>query len=239
MVSRPGGPDKIRVLTYNVRDLKDDVDAVVRVISAVAPDVACLQEVPRRFFGGHRVGALADACHMLWSGGAQPTGGTAVLTSLRVDQRVSGSGRLPVQGALTRRRGWAAAVVGVPGGPSVTVASVHLSLLPEERRAHARAVVSALRAFGPAPYVVAGDLNEPPDGPAWGEFGDLVGDAAPNGAPTYPARSPRQRIDAVLVSAGVEVESVRVPGADDGVDPVDLALASDHLPVVADLRVVS
>jgi endonuclease/exonuclease/phosphatase family metal-dependent hydrolase len=120
----------------------------------------------------------------------------------------------------------------------VTVASVHLSLLPEERRAHARAVVSALRGLGPAPYVVAGDLNEPPDGPAWGEFGELVGDAAPTGAPTFPARSPRQRIDAVLVSAGVEIEAVRVPGPDDQVDPVDLALASDHLPVVADLLVV-
>src|SRR4051794_39433061 len=106
MASRPAGPDRIRVLTYNVRDLKDDVDALVRVISAVAPDVACLQEVPRRLFGGHRVGALADACRMLWSGGAQPTGGTAVLTSLRIDQRTSGAGRLPVRGLLTRRRGW-------------------------------------------------------------------------------------------------------------------------------------
>jgi len=237
VVSRPGGLDRIRVLTYNVRDLKDDVDALVRVITAVAPDVACLQEVPRRLFGGHRVGALADACHLLWSGGAQPTGGTAVLTSLRIDQRVSGAGRLPVGGLLTRRRGWAAAVVGVPGGPSVTVASVHLSLLPEERRAHARAVVSALRAFGPAPYVVAGDLNEPPEGPAWDAFGELVGDSAESGVPTFPARSPRQRIDAVLVSEGFEVEAVRVPGQDDGVDPVDLALATDHLPVVTDLRV--
>jgi endonuclease/exonuclease/phosphatase family metal-dependent hydrolase len=230
-------------VTYNVRDLKDDVDAVERVIRAVEPDIACLQEVPRWFFGGHRVGALADATRMLWSGGGESTGGTAVLTSLRVDQRASGAGRLPVGGWLTRRRGYAASVVGVPGGPSVTVASVHLSLDPAERRRHARLVLAALKSFGPAPYVVAGDLNEGPDGPVWVEFAELVRDAVDagvgdgGGLATFPARSPRQRIDAVLVSDGVVVESLRVPGPDDGVDPVDLALGSDHLPVVADLRV--
>lgn len=237
------GPDQLRVLTYNLHDLKDDVDAVARVVRALEPDVACLQEVPRWFLGGHRVGALADAVQMLWSGGAESTGGTAVLTSLRIDQRASGAGRLPVVGWLTRRRGYATAVVGVPGGPSVTVASVHLSLDPDERRRHARVVLGALRSFGPAPYVVAGDLNEGPDGPAWAEFADLVrdpvvaGEAGGAAAATFPARSPRHRIDAVLVSAGVVVESFRVPGPDDGVDAVDLALASDHLPVVADLRV--
>lgn len=236
MTLRPSGPDHLRLVTYNVRDLKDDVDALVRVLRALAPDVVCLQEVPRHPFAGHRVGALADAAQLLWSGGAGPTGGTAVFTSLRLDQRVSAAGRLPVDGLLTRRRGWAAAVVGVPGGPSLTVGSVHLSLRAEERTRHARLVVDALRAAGPAPYVVAGDLNEPPTGAAWAELGALVQDVANPGDPTYPARSPRQRIDAVLVSAGVEVEALRVPGSPDGVDPVDLTLASDHLPVLADLR---
>jgi endonuclease/exonuclease/phosphatase family metal-dependent hydrolase len=235
------GSEQLRVLTYNVRDLKDDLAAVVRVVRALDQDVACLQEVPRWFLGGHRVGALADAARMLWSGGAESTGGTAVFTSLRIDQRMSGAGRLPVSGWLTRRRGYAAAVVGVPGGPPVTVASVHLSLDPEERRRHARLVLDALRSFGPAPYVVAGDLNEAPHGPAWEALGELVGDpvgvGAGTAAATFPARSPRQRIDAVLVSSGLLVESVRVPGPEEGVDPVDLAVASDHLPVVADVRV--
>jgi endonuclease/exonuclease/phosphatase family metal-dependent hydrolase len=239
-VSEPlSGPDRIRVLTYNVRDLKDDLDALARVVRAIAPDVACLQEVPRHPFAGHRVGALADACGLLWSGGGAKTGGTAVFTSLRIQQRASGSGPLPVSGRLTRRRGYAAGVVGVTGGPSVTVASVHLSLDPGERVRHARLVGDRLRALGPAPYVVAGDLNEPPGGPAWVSFGaDLVDSAGVGGGqPTFPARSPGQRIDAVLVSEGLVVESIRVPGAADGVDLVDLVQASDHLPVVADLRV--
>lgn len=243
MSQSTAGPDRVRVLTYNVRDLKDDVDALVRIVRAVAPDVLCLQEVPRYPFAGHRVGAFADACGLLWSGGAERTGGTAVLTALRIDQRASGAGQLPVSGRLTRRRGYAAGVVGVPGGPSVTVASVHLSLVAGERVLHARLVSDQLQRLGSAPYVIAGDLNEPPGGPAWSAFGTAFRDAggaasvAAAGEPTFPARSPRDRIDAVLVSDGVLVESVRVPGVADGVDPVDLVQASDHLPVVADLRI--
>jgi endonuclease/exonuclease/phosphatase family metal-dependent hydrolase len=234
------GPDRVRVLTYNVHDLTDDLDALARVVRAVDPDVACLQEVPRRPLTGHRVGALADACGLLWSGGAERAGGTAIFTSLRVDQRASSAGRLPVSGLLTRRRGYAAGVVGVPGGPSITVVSVHLSLVAEERVQHAHLVRDALGELGPAPYIVAGDLNEPPDGAAWAAFGPLLQDAvgsSADGEPTFPARTRQHRIDGVLVSDGLVVESVRVPGAPEGVDPADLLLASDHLPVVADLRI--
>lgn len=251
------GADRLRVLTYNLRDLKDDVAALTRVVRAAAPDVACLQEVPRHAFAGHRVGALADACGLLWSGGGVRSGGTAVLTSLRVDQRSAYAARLPVSGRLARTRGFASAVVAVPGGPAVTVASVHLGLAAAERLRHAALVLEEVQKVGAAPYVVAGDLNEPPDGPAWKALGPLVRDAVDvwvagaagaggvggvggdRGSATFPARAPRQRIDAVLVSDGVVVESVRVAGAADGVDTADLAAASDHLPVIADLWVVS
>jgi endonuclease/exonuclease/phosphatase family metal-dependent hydrolase len=213
------GPGRLRVLTYNLRDLKDDGSAVARVIRAVRPDVACLQEVPRHPFSGHRIGRLADSCQLLWSGGASSaSGGAVILTSIRVDQRAAQSGRLPVGGTFTRSRGYAAAVVALPGGRSVTVASVHLILQPQERERHARILLDRLRAFGPAPYVVAGDLNEPPGGPAWRVLGVAVRDAA------------------VLVSPGLVVHSVRVVGPDDGVAAADLRAASDHLPVIADLE---
>ncbi len=237
-------PRLVRVVTYNLRDLKDDVAAVARVLRALRADVACLQEVPRHPFAGHRIGALADECGMVWSGGGVRSGGTAVLTSLRVDQRSAHAARLPVRGRLSRSRGYAAAVVAVPGGPVVTVASLHLGLVADERLRHARMVLDQIQELGPAPYVVAGDLNEAPGGPAWLALGAVVTDALATGdgagteQPTYPARGPRRRIDAVLVSKGVAVQSVRVAGSDDGVLPGDLGRASDHLPVVADLRIV-
>jgi endonuclease/exonuclease/phosphatase family metal-dependent hydrolase len=230
----------LRVLTYNLHDLKDDDDAIARVIRAVRPDVACLQAMPRHPFSGHRIGALADACRLVWPGGGSSSGGTAVLTSMRVDERVAQSERLPVSGAFTRRRGYAAAVIAVPGGPTLTVASVHLSLEPDERVRHARAVLRQVQSLGPAPYVIAGDLGEAPGGPAWAAFATALSDPAGRVEPaqqsTYPARWPHRRIDAVLVSPGVTVRSVRVAGPDDGVDPGDLVAASNHLPVIADLE---
>lgn len=241
--ARAPSRDQIRVLSYNLRDLKDDQAAIVRVIRAISPDVACLQEVPRHPFAGHRVGTLADACGLVWSGGGVRSGGTAVLTSLRVDQRSAHAARLPVRGRFTRTRGYASAVVAVPGGPEVTVASVHLSLDADERRRHAATVLAQLQDRFAAPYVVAGDLNEPPGSPAWQVLGDLLRDAVPLSAtagadqPTYPARSARRRIDAVFVSPDVVVESVRIAGPGDGVDPADLSRATDHLPLVADLRI--
>jgi endonuclease/exonuclease/phosphatase family metal-dependent hydrolase len=83
---------------------------------------------------------------------------------------------------------------------------------------------------------VAGDLNEPPGGPAWLALGDALTDPGGSVAATYPAHSPRQRIDGVLVSQEVVVRAVRVPGPEDGVDRADLLAASDHQPVLADLE---
>jgi endonuclease/exonuclease/phosphatase family metal-dependent hydrolase len=211
---------RLRVLTYNLHDFKDDGAAVARVIRAVHPDVACLQDVPQHPFSGHRIGQLADDCKLLWSGGSSSaSGGSVILTSMRIDQRAAQSRRLPVSGTFTRRRGYAATVVALPGGPAVTVASVHLRRRQEERERYAHLLLDQIRAFGPAPYVVAGDLHEPPGGPAW----RVVGPARPDAS--------------VLVSPGLIVHSARVVGPDDGVAAADLLAASDHLPVVADLEI--
>ena len=40
----------LRVATYNTRDFLDDHRLAARIVRAVAPDILCLQEVPRRLF---------------------------------------------------------------------------------------------------------------------------------------------------------------------------------------------
>ncbi|GMA89106.1 hypothetical protein GCM10025868_43560 [Angustibacter aerolatus] len=141
--------------------------------------------------------------------------------------------RLPVRGPFTRTRGVALALVEV-GGARLTVLSVHLPLRPEERADHARRVVGRVTAL-PGAVVLAGDLNEPPDGPSWARLQALGRDAAldlPGAAtPTYPSRSPHRRIDALLVSPQVRVLSLRSPGG-----PL-VRSASDHQPLVAELEV--
>ena len=52
----------VRVASYNTRDFLDDHHLAARIVRAVDPDVLCLQEVPRRLFGGWRVRRFARAC---------------------------------------------------------------------------------------------------------------------------------------------------------------------------------
>jgi endonuclease/exonuclease/phosphatase family metal-dependent hydrolase len=229
----------LRVASYNVRDLKDDRDAVAAVLRTLRCDVVCLQEVPRRWVERPRVRRLAREAALRWACGGRASGGTAVFVSRRVDLVGAAAFRLPVTGPFTRTRGVAVATVRLASA-TLTVASVHLPLDAEQRVTHAR-IVRAYLASQPAPggaptsLVVAGDLNEPPGGPAWVVLGVGLLDVAagPDAAPTFPARQPRRRIDAVLVSDGVQVTDVPVP--DCSLD--DLRSASDHLPVLADLVV--
>lgn len=83
------------------------------------------------------------------------------------------------------------------------------------------------------PQVLVGDFNAAPDAPElaplWNELEDTW-TAAGNGTDpghTYPAAAPDRRIDYVTVSKGVHVTGAVVGGT----------LASDHRPVVTDLRV--
>jgi endonuclease/exonuclease/phosphatase family metal-dependent hydrolase len=245
--------DLLRLVSYNVHDLRDDRDAVAHVLRSMRCDVACLQEVPRRWFERPRVSRLARECGLRWASGGRPSGGTAVFVSHRVDLVAATAFRLPVRGPFTRSRGTATATVDLAGA-RLTAVSVHLPLEPAQRVSHARIVRARLAAHlaggsWPTSLVVAGDLNEPPGGPAWEVLGAGLTDAAAvdgEPAPTFTARRPVRRIDAVLVGRGLRVGPVRVPGsvgagADvaDGVwpevRPEDLWSASDHLPVVVDL----
>ena len=216
----------LRVVSWNVRDLLGDPLAVHRVLRALAPDVACLQEVPRRPGSRWRVAALARAAGLLYVAGGRDAGGTALLVSLRAEVGAAAAVRLPVAGRTARTRGAVVAEVGLPGTARVAVAGVHLGLDAGERLQHCALVRSRVAAG--LPLVVCGDLNERPDGAAWTAWGDAR-DPAPDAGPTFPAASPRSRIDAVLVGPGVEVLSYDDGGADRG----DVRAASDHVPVVA------
>lgn len=224
----PTGPDGLRVVSWNVRDLLGDPLAVHRVLRGLAPDVACLQEAPRRPGSRWRIAALARACGLLYVAGGRACGGTAVLVSLRADVGAVRVVRLPVAGRTTRTRGAVIVEVGLPGTGRLAVACVHLGLDARERLRHAAAVRALAGASGD-PLVVVGDLNERADGPSWHAWGPDVVDPAPHAGPTFPASSPRARIDAVLVAQQVEV----LRYDDGGADPADVRAASDHLPVLA------
>ena len=83
-------------------------------------------------FSGHRVAEFARRCGMMWSGVHRGSGGTTILTSLRVDVGRVRHERLRVP-RLQRERGYALASAALPAHTAVDVVSVHLSLDADER----------------------------------------------------------------------------------------------------------
>ncbi|MGO4598799.1 endonuclease/exonuclease/phosphatase family protein [Terrabacter sp. 2RAF25] len=224
-------------MSYNVHDLRDDTVAASRVVRTVAPDVLCLQEVPRRLTTEIRLPRFARACGMAWGRGRLGTGGTAVLVSPRVVLVGRSRGRLPVR-FPDRTRGYAAAVVTLPGAAGarhlVTVVSVHLGLRADERVRHTSAVLQTYSSSGlPHPassLVVAGDLNEGIGGRAYAVLADRLRRVAGESA-TFPAHAPTAALDVVFASPDLAV----VEGAHVAVADRDLSRGSDHRPVWVDL----
>lgn len=219
--------DILRVASYNLRDFKDDADAAARVVRTIKPDVLCLQEVPRHLLSSNRTASFAARCGLFWSGGHRGSGGTTVMSGLRLD--ASNVQLVPLKVArLQRERGYAMSQVRLPGHQVVNFVSVHLSLDADERARHAATVMEAVAGRGP--LVVAGDLNEGPDGQAWRSFAQrlrvVTGDA-----PTFPAGHPRHRLDVIFASPTLSVASM----SPIELDPADRVAASDHLPVWVDL----
>ncbi|MCU1432127.1 MAG: Endonuclease/exonuclease/phosphatase [Actinotalea sp.] len=215
-------PTTLRLMTYNIRQLKDDADAVASLLRESGADVVAIQEPPRGPLGGRRLARLAARAGYT----AAVSGAGARTTALLVREGlpVTGTRAVPLPWRPPRtRRGLAVADVS-----GIRFISTHLSLVPAEREQH---VGRLLRLVGAAAggCVVAGDLNEDPGGPTWRVLTLHLRDAAAAVGPTFTARNPRRRLDAVLVSPGISASSARARR-----DETTLA-ASDHLPVVVDL----
>ncbi len=211
------------MLTYNIRQLRDDAAGVAEVLRRADADVVAIQEPPRGPFGRSRLRRLAaDAGYDVAVGG-----GRARTTALLVRE---GTTATTTQGVWLKwrpgrtRRGLAMAEVA-----GVRVISAHLSLHEAERLQHAHRLMLLVRS-APGDCVVAGDLNEEPGGPTWRRLGLHLRDLSAATGPTFTARNPRRRIDAVLATGGVSAVHVR------RIDDEVARTASDHLPVLAELR---
>jgi endonuclease/exonuclease/phosphatase family metal-dependent hydrolase len=229
---------EIRLLTYNIRALRDDAHAVGEVIRALSPDVVCIQEAPRFLRWRSKRAAVAREAGLVVATAHRP-GGLMLMTSLRA-KVVSTNFVLLSKRPKLHQRAVCSAVLELDG-VRWHIASVHLSLSADERQVHLEELWSALDRPGSdeprsdGPLVVAGDINEEPGGPVWNELGTRLVDAwaltETGSGLTYSASAPRKRIDAVFVDHQVEVVSCRavddVPG---------VRVASDHLPVLAVLR---
>jgi endonuclease/exonuclease/phosphatase family metal-dependent hydrolase len=233
------GSAVIRVLSYNIRSMRDDREALVRVIRACAPDLVFIQEAPRFFRWRKRAAWLAARTGLVVLSGGATASGPLLLCSLRAVVERTEDVLLPLTPGL-HRRGFATAVVRI-GHARIGLLSCHLSLQADERYSQAEMLLEQLKGLDAPHAIAAGDLNE---GPGGGSFRLLAGQlqdcwaAEPWGDEyTSATVNPRQRIDAIFATEDIEVLGCGVPRGLPGITDDDLRAATDHLPVLAALRV--
>ncbi len=231
---RAGTVVELRVLSYNVRSLRDDRAALGRVIRSAEPDVVLVQEAPRFLRWRSLCAQLARRGNLVVVGGGRAAGANLILSSLAVDV-VSTADVLFTPDRGLHRRGTTIAVL-TKHGVRFAVAGTHLDLVAGPRLRHVAELHAAIARNVPdqVPALVAGDVNDVPGSPAWQALAAVRRDAfaaAGSGAPfTFPAGAPVKTIDAVFVDPRITVTSARV------LDGPDVAAASDHRPLLAELR---
>ncbi len=241
--TEPDGSAVVRLLSYNIRSMRDDREALARVIRACAPDIVCVQEAPRFFRWRKYAAWLGRHTGLTYVTGGATAAGPMILASLRAHVEDARDVLLPRTPGL-HQRGFATARLRFGTEARLGVVSFHLSLQAQERRRQARALlerVAALGGPGVGGVVAAGDVNESARGATFGLLTEGMRDAwaaRPWGDEyTSTPREPHQRIDAVFATQDVEVLGAGVPRGLPGVDGADLVAATDHLPVLAALRI--
>jgi endonuclease/exonuclease/phosphatase family metal-dependent hydrolase len=234
-------------MTFNMHhgvgtDGRLNLDRVAQVIRSAGADAVGLQEVDRHF--GARSDFVDQATWLADDLGMYVAFGA----NLDLDPLVPGQPRRQYGNAILsggpildwenthlprfdghEQRGLLRARIVVSGRP-VQVYDTHLQHNDAaERLAQARAIVPLVADPGD-PVVLLGDLNATPGAPEIRTLtGTLVDGWAAVGVGagyTHPSGRPSRRIDYVMVSPDVVVDSIAVPRS---------GAASDHLPVVADL----
>lgn len=228
-----------RIVSYNIHhargmDGRVDVERIADVLRRLDADIVALQEVDERVerSGGEdqaaRLGELLGMHHafgsfMDYQGGRY---GLAILsrcTIRSVDVVRLTEGNEP--------RVALAVGIGPPGGAMLTIVNVHFDWVRNNsfRYTQASEVARYLDAI-PGAYVVAGDFNDEPGSPTLNLFQSRAREAVKSRDNRFTFRSddPAKEIDFIFASPAGEwdVTDVRVVA-----EPV----ASDHLPVVAEL----
>lgn len=235
-------PATLRVMTYNIHhaeglDGRLDVPRIAQLIRDARADLVGLQEVDR---GCERTQKRDLAAEL-----AQLTGLTA-----RFDRNIPHQGgeygttvltRFPIKRARHtllksfaggEQRGVQQLVLDVHGR-EILFLNTHLDQRrdPAEREHSATELRAIVAEAGALPVILVGDFNAPPTAAAIKRVGEFLTDSWPlvNREPGYtiPAQKPAKRIDYVWVTP-------------DSLTPVTMTVlaseASDHRPVVAELR---
>jgi endonuclease/exonuclease/phosphatase family metal-dependent hydrolase len=228
-------PQTLRIATYNIRkavgnDRRRDPARILRVIAEIGADIVLLQEADRRLPPRRPV---FDAAEIRASTGLAPVD----LAHGRISMGWHGNVILVAPGIEVEwvrlydlpglePRGCAEVVLR-RSGLRFRVVAVHLGLLRVSRREQLTAVLGFL-GESDMPTLIAGDFNERSLSVGLGRLSRRFRILA--GGPTYHARYPIFALDRIAVSAGFEPLGIHAHHSPEA------ALASDHLPLVADFN---
>jgi endonuclease/exonuclease/phosphatase family metal-dependent hydrolase len=251
-----------RILTYNIHgcvgmDGELAPQRIARVIGQSQAEVVCLQEIDRRRPRSQNIDQLqviADALGMksvfaaAWEDGEQAFGNailttlpfTVVKTGLLQRQKATRNGRsaiwIEIEDSVTGDRD------GANGTQNVATRwqfiSTHLSIYPSEQCRQSEELVRdwLKPALARGPVVLCGDFNAAPKSASWKVLAACLRDVEHGRSeapyPTYFSPYPLLRVDHIFVSPTIRPASQVIRSR--------LAkIASDHLPVMAELTVPS
>ena len=219
-------------------DKKLDLQRIANVINQERPDLVALQEVDRgvkRTGGKDEIAELAAMTRMHsafahnldYQGGQY---GVAILSRFpisHIDHRKYENKR------VAERRGMLHVEVDV-SGKVLHFVSTHLDYQYADGRLFEAEQLLRFLAEVKAPLIVAGDFNDEPSGSTYKLMSGRLSDAwvsarAKGDGLSYPADKPVKRIDYVFARPAERIKTKRAWMVN--------TVASDHLPVVADLEI--
>lgn len=246
---RPHAPDRpLTAMSYNIHhgaDAKEnlDLERIAAEIRRQDPGVVALQEVDHHWSGRSdfedQARELAAELEMHYVFGAnldrdpaepgqsRRQYGTAILSEYPILESQNTLLPRPEGG---EQRGLLQALINAKGVP-VRLYNTHLQHdSAVERSAQVEAITEHIGEFE-EPTLLMGDLNARPEAPElqplFTRFDDAWAEAGQGPGFTISPANPYARIDYVLVSPDISASKARVPRT----------LASDHLPVVAELLI--
>ena len=224
----------LKLLCYNVRSLRDDADALARVMREIAPEVAIIQEAPRFLRWRSTCAALARRAGLVQVAGGRTAGANLILSSLAV--QVVATRDIPFSTDRNLHHRGAALALLKLGGSEFGVAGTHLDLLEAPRLRHLDELAAIAAEVVPAraPLIVGGDINAVPGSATWSRLARFGTDAwtavgAADGF-SYPSTGPVRRIDAVFLDPRIKPLRAEV------LDSPDIHIATDHRPLVVELE---
>jgi endonuclease/exonuclease/phosphatase family metal-dependent hydrolase len=240
-VSTTFAKQTLRVMTYNIHvgvgmDKKLDLQRIADVINRERPDLVGLQEVDRgvkRTEGKDEIAELAALTRMEYAfapnldyqGGKY---GVAILSRFPIKNVVH---RMFENKREAERRGMLLVEVELDRKPLIFV-TTHLDYQFEDGRLFETEQLLKYLADVKGPLIVVADLNDVPSGSAYQLMRTVFDDAwiATRGNDdgfSYPADKPAKRIDHIFYRKGARAKKAWVVES----------LASDHIPVVAEIEV--